>query len=144
MLKLEMRQLLELLETSGYIFEQCAYTGVSGEVLRKELADVGLSAELSDAFVAVWEQQGALLRAKLSERSIVPKTLESSDWSMSLRLGQEDRNRIKVPTAVVSLTTRDQDHNNKMETRQYEFSHAELVEFSKHLDRIQEQLDSLG
>ena len=167
MLKLELKQLDDLLETCGYVFEQCAYFGASGETLSKELTAAGLNGDLVSAFVGVWNSEGeterrgafliggcadpcfvfrtgAMLRAKLSERSICPKQLESSDWSMHLKMGQQDKTRIKKAVAIVSLTTRDQDKDNRQETVNYEFTHDELIDFSKHLDRIQQQLDSLG
>ena len=140
-LSLEPKQLQDILETSGYIFEQAAYYGGSGDRL---LTATGLHGDLVNAFVGVWEAEGATLRSKLSERTICPKTLESSDWSMSMQLGQHNMTRIKQMVATVSLTTVDQDHDMKRETVTYEMSHADLIEFSKHLDRIQDQLDALG
>ena len=113
-LKVELKQLHDLLETCGYVFEQCAYFGASGDALAKELAGAGLNGDLVNAFVAVWESEGAMLRAKLSERSICPKQLESSDWSMNMQMGQQNQTRIKKPVAILSLTTKDQDHGNKV------------------------------
>ena len=63
---------------------------------------------------------------------------------MGLHMGQDDMSRIKQSTATVSLTVMDQDHDNEVKTHCLEFSHAELIQFSKYMDRIQDQLDSLG
>ncbi len=84
------------------------------------------------------------MRAKLASSSIAPKQLVASDWKMMLKLGQQDASRVKKPVVVLSLTTNDQDNNDKKETTNWEFSHQELIEFSKQLDRIQYQLDQLN
>jgi hypothetical protein len=63
---------------------------------------------------------------------------------MDLRLGQQDESRVKKAVVVVSVTTRDADNGDKKKTTNWEFSHQELIEFSKQLDRIQGQLDQLN
>lgn len=143
MLKLDDKQLQDVLETAGYVFEQCAYFGASSDALSKELSGAGLNSDIVSAFVTVWDEGGAMLRAKLSERSICANRLVSSDWSLHLQMGQQDMTRIKKPVAIVSLTTQNQDLDQN-ETKNYEFTHEQLIAFSKNLDRIQDQLDNLG
>ncbi len=144
MFKLSEGQLTDVLETCGYVFEQCAYVGLgAGAPLAKELSQLGLREELCAAFVSVWEERGGALRAALADRSICAKRLESTDWSVLLRLGKQDATRIKKPVALVSFATHDQDNDTK-ETAIYELSHSELIDFSQQLDRIQEQLDALN
>jgi len=143
MLKLDDKQLQDVLETAGYVFEQCTYFGASSDALSKELSGAGLNSDIVSAFVTVWDEGGAMLRAKLSERSICANRLVSSDWSLHLQMGQQDMTRIKKPVAIVSLTTQNQDLDQN-ETKNYEFTHEQLIAFSKNLDRIQDQLDNLG
>ena len=144
MFKVSETQLTAVVETCGYVFEQCAYFGAASGALAKELAALGLNADLGAAFVAVWDEAGASLRAALADRSICPRRLVESDWSMHLRLGQQDATRIKKPAVVLALTTRDQDADDVASTTVLEFSQAQLVDFSRQLDRIQAQLDALN
>ncbi len=144
MFKLSEAQLTDVLETCGYVFEQCAYVGLGvGAPLAKELSQLGLREELCAAFVAVWEESGAALRAALADRSICAKRLEKTDWSVHLQLGQQDATRIKKPVAVMSFATHDQD-NDTRETATFELTHEQLIDFSRQLDRVQAQFDALN
>ena len=144
MFKMNEKQLDDVIETCGYIFEQTAYWGAGSDALEKELLSAGLKSELVQAFTVVWDANGATMRANLADRTICSKQLEGVDFALHLQLGQQDVSRIKKTAAVFALTTTDQDQHGKEETINIEFTHEELTQFSKHLDTIQDQMDSLG
>jgi hypothetical protein len=165
----EEEQLKELFSLSGedlevvlacccYVFEQAAFTNTGPENLYEILLGAGFDEGHAKIFGRLWATEGVTFvnNLKTSHTSIGYNSLESSDYKLSMVLGQSGLTRLQEPTASLSLNILHRSSSNcggdtairreagDTEVLTLEFSHSELYSLFNDLERVQQQVDCLS
>eukprot|EP00499_Haloplacidia_sp_CaronLabIsolate_P013263 CAMPEP_0196775248 /NCGR_PEP_ID=MMETSP1104-20130614/3912_1 /TAXON_ID=33652 /ORGANISM="Cafeteria sp., Strain Caron Lab Isolate" /LENGTH=205 /DNA_ID=CAMNT_0042145415 /DNA_START=35 /DNA_END=652 /DNA_ORIENTATION=+ len=152
--QLQLRELLHVsaqdlrtvLDAATYVFEQAGYHSLKPDVLRRHLAGAGMAEAQAETFHAVWGTHGTAVLEALRARTLGgPQVLRDSKWQLQLQLGQRGITKLKEPSVLFELGLGDADPSASVKEKvTVEFSHRELSSFFDSIERIQEQLDTLG
>jgi len=143
-LSLSLSQLLLVIESSEFIFQQAAYSSAKPAVLGDELKKLGLSEDKVKIFVDLWSANGRELLTKLRQFTVAPRQLSSVAWRLNLEMSESGRANLKDPNAFFEFRVSDSDQQANDERIQIQFNHSQLYDFYNKLEVIQSQIDGLS
>eukprot|EP01103_Thecamoeba_quadrilineata_P009182 TRINITY_DN1889_c0_g1_i2.p1 TRINITY_DN1889_c0_g1~~TRINITY_DN1889_c0_g1_i2.p1 ORF type:complete len:196 (+),score=25.90 TRINITY_DN1889_c0_g1_i2:40-627(+) len=110
MFNVESDDIHALLEACSFIFEQCVYYNVSSNVLAQQLEASGIDPILIKSFHKLWEDEKDRVVSNFRERTLLPQTLETINWSLHLQMAQSNLSRTKTPNAIFEFGFRNWDN----------------------------------
>jgi len=149
-LGLSQSELSNVLEACTFIFEQSTYYSISPTTLVNQLEKTGLVPPKIEVFQKVWQEEAESLIGRLRTKSVAPYVLDSVGWRLHLHMSQSSLSRVKTPTAIFRLDLKsdgNSDEKNEKDNNSgvtFEFTKDELEALYLQLEKIQDQLDSLG
>ncbi len=141
---LSMLELNDVLGALSYAHEQAAYVGLKPDALASVLVSAKLDVEHADAMARVWAEEAQGVVARIRDSSIMgaPAVLRDNSWSLSINMSNSSLQNTKDASARFELDLARPDGSDA-EMLALEFSHAELYQFFKKLETVQQQLDDV-
>ena len=139
-------ELNDCLGALHYALSQAAYSSLKPAVLAATLTAAQMAADHAAAMSDAWEKEGAGVIKRLRDASVMgaPKVMLSTDWSLSINMASSTVSDTKAASARFEMDLARPNGGGEEETLAVEFSHEELYEFFKKLEKVQSQLDDLN